>query len=144
MAEQQPDTISFEKDRCAIANLRSFKHNAMAATFEIFIIHRDAVYAEQAAWARWAPPDVERPEGRTWWRPRHPGFRAMLRLSVALRRLEQADGRVIEPTPESVERLYAADIHFLDLLYWHACAANAPIDATVACQKCSTSFLPAL
>ncbi len=23
----------------------------MAATFEIFIVHRDAVYAEQAAWA---------------------------------------------------------------------------------------------
>jgi len=51
MAEQQPDTISFEKDRCGIANLRSFKHNAMAATFEIFIVHRDAVYAGQAAWA---------------------------------------------------------------------------------------------
>src|SRR5271157_5526290 len=51
MAEQQPDTISFEKGRCGIANLSSFKHNAMAATFEIFIVHRDAVYAEQAAWA---------------------------------------------------------------------------------------------
>jgi thiamine biosynthesis lipoprotein len=51
MAERQPETISFEKDRCGIANLRSFKHNAMAATFEIFIVHRDAVYAEQAAWA---------------------------------------------------------------------------------------------
>jgi FAD:protein FMN transferase len=51
MAEQQSDTISFEKDRCGIANLRSFKHNAMAATFEIFIVHPDAVYAEQAAWA---------------------------------------------------------------------------------------------
>jgi thiamine biosynthesis lipoprotein len=51
MAEQQPDTISFEKDRCGIANLGSFKHKAMAATFEIFIVHRDAVYAGQAAWA---------------------------------------------------------------------------------------------
>ena len=51
MAQQQPDTISFEKDRCGIANLSSFKHNAMAARFEIFIVHRDAVYAEQAAWA---------------------------------------------------------------------------------------------
>jgi thiamine biosynthesis lipoprotein len=51
MTEHQPDTISFEKDRCAIANIRSFRHNAMAATFEIFIVHRDAVYAEQAAWA---------------------------------------------------------------------------------------------
>jgi FAD:protein FMN transferase len=51
MAEQHPDTISFEKDQCGIVNLRSFKHNAMASTFEIFIVHRDAVYAEQAAFA---------------------------------------------------------------------------------------------
>jgi thiamine biosynthesis lipoprotein len=57
MAEQQPDTISFEKDRCAIANLRSFKNNAMAATFEIFIVHPDAVYAEQAAGAAFAELD---------------------------------------------------------------------------------------
>ena len=61
MAEQQPDTISFEKDLCGITNLRSFKHNAMAATFEIFIVHRDAVYAEQAAWA--AFEELERIEG---------------------------------------------------------------------------------
>jgi len=61
MADQIPDTILFEKDRCAIANLRSFKHNAMAATFEIFIIHRDAVYAEQAAWA--AFEELDRIEG---------------------------------------------------------------------------------
>jgi FAD:protein FMN transferase len=51
MAERQPDTISFEKDRYGIANLMLFKHNAMATTFEIFIVHQDAVYAEQAAWA---------------------------------------------------------------------------------------------
>jgi thiamine biosynthesis lipoprotein len=61
MAERQPDTISFEKDLCGIANLSSFKHNAMAATFEIFIIHRDAVYAEQAAWA--AFEELDRIEG---------------------------------------------------------------------------------
>jgi FAD:protein FMN transferase len=51
MAEQQPETISFEQSRCGIANLLSFKHNAMAAMFEIFMVHHDAVYAEQAAWA---------------------------------------------------------------------------------------------
>jgi thiamine biosynthesis lipoprotein len=51
MAGEFPETISFEKDKCPIANLRSFKHNAMAATFEIFIVHRDAGYAEQAAFA---------------------------------------------------------------------------------------------
>jgi FAD:protein FMN transferase len=61
MAERQPDTISFEKDLCGIANLRNFRHNAMAATFEIFVIHRDAVYAEQAAWA--AFEELDRIEG---------------------------------------------------------------------------------
>ena len=61
MAEQLPDTILFEKDRCAIANLRSFKHNAMAAAFEIFIVHPDAVYAGQAAWA--AFEELDRIEG---------------------------------------------------------------------------------
>jgi thiamine biosynthesis lipoprotein len=49
MAKQQPDTISFEKKQCGIVHLRSFKHYAMAATFEIFMVYRDAVYAEQAA-----------------------------------------------------------------------------------------------
>jgi len=61
MAEQQPDTILFEKDRCGIANLRKFRHNAMAATFEIFIVHNDAVYAEQAAWT--AFEELDRIEG---------------------------------------------------------------------------------
>ena len=61
MVESQSDTISFEKDRCGIANLRKFRHSAMAATFEIFIVHRDAVYAEQAAWA--AFEELDRIEG---------------------------------------------------------------------------------
>ena len=51
MTERQSETISFEKKQCGIAHLRSFKHYAMAATFEIFMVHRDAVYAEQTAWA---------------------------------------------------------------------------------------------
>jgi FAD:protein FMN transferase len=51
MAESQSEAISFEKDLCGIANLRKFRHNAMAAAFEVFVVHRDTVYAEQAAWA---------------------------------------------------------------------------------------------
>jgi thiamine biosynthesis lipoprotein len=61
MAESQSETISFEKDLCGIANLRRFRHNAMAATFEVFVVHRDAVYAEQAAWA--AFEELDRIEG---------------------------------------------------------------------------------
>jgi thiamine biosynthesis lipoprotein len=61
MAESQSETISFEKNLCGIANLRKFRHNAMAAAFEVFVVHRDAVYAEQAAWA--AFEELDRIEG---------------------------------------------------------------------------------
>jgi thiamine biosynthesis lipoprotein len=40
-----------------IENLHSFNHGAMAATFEIFIIHPDPVYARQAAQAAFAELD---------------------------------------------------------------------------------------
>jgi len=49
MSEAKPQTSSFEKDLCGIADLHRFGHAAMAATFEVFVIHRDAVYASQAA-----------------------------------------------------------------------------------------------
>ena len=61
MAESQSETISFEKNLCGIANLRKFRHNAMATAFEVFVVHRDAVYAEQAAWA--AFEELDRIEG---------------------------------------------------------------------------------
>ncbi|MGA2171990.1 MAG: FAD:protein FMN transferase [Sedimentisphaerales bacterium] len=51
MSEPQPQTSQLDKDLCGIANLHRFWHAAMAATFEVFVIHQDAVYAEQAAWA---------------------------------------------------------------------------------------------
>jgi thiamine biosynthesis lipoprotein len=43
---QMPDA-----DTQNIENLHRFKHCAMAATFEVFIVHQDAVYARQAAQA---------------------------------------------------------------------------------------------
>lgn len=49
MSEPQSETSSFEQALCGIPNLRRFSHDAMAATFDIFIVHRDALYAEQAA-----------------------------------------------------------------------------------------------
>ena len=51
MSEPQSETSSLDKDLCGIANLRRFRHGAMAATFDVFIIHTDALYAEQAAQA---------------------------------------------------------------------------------------------
>jgi thiamine biosynthesis lipoprotein len=51
MTEPQHETSSFDKDLCGIANLRRFTHGAMAATFDVFIVHKDALYAGQAAQA---------------------------------------------------------------------------------------------
>jgi thiamine biosynthesis lipoprotein len=51
MTESQSETSLFDKDLCGIPNLRRFRHSAMAAPFDVFVVHQDAVYAEQAAWA---------------------------------------------------------------------------------------------
>ncbi len=51
MSEPQSDTSPLDKDLCGIANLRRFRHGAMAATFDVFIVHQDARYAAQAAQA---------------------------------------------------------------------------------------------
>jgi thiamine biosynthesis lipoprotein len=48
MTEEQPDNMIAE-DLCGIANLHRFRHAAMAASFDVFIVHSDAVYAGQAA-----------------------------------------------------------------------------------------------
>jgi thiamine biosynthesis lipoprotein len=61
MTESQSETSSFDEDLCGIANLRRFQHNAMAAPFDVFVVHQDAVYAEQAAWA--AFEELDRIEG---------------------------------------------------------------------------------
>ena len=38
-------------DTQSIENLHLFSHNAMATTFEALLVHPDALYAEQAAFA---------------------------------------------------------------------------------------------
>lgn len=72
---------------------------------------------EAAAWRTWAPPLQDQPAERMYWAPTRAGFRAMLRISVALTSLRDARSRPISPTPESVEQLFFADLQFLDLLY---------------------------
>jgi len=47
--QEQPGFIN--TDARSIPNLHRFAHEAMAAVFEIFIIHQNKTYAEQAAWA---------------------------------------------------------------------------------------------
>jgi len=48
MAQAQPDNMIAE-DLCGIANLHRFRHYAMAASFDVFVVHSDAEYAGQAA-----------------------------------------------------------------------------------------------
>ena len=51
MAGPQPESDILIGDFSPVANLRRFSHNAMAAPFDVFVVHHDALYAEQAAWA---------------------------------------------------------------------------------------------
>jgi thiamine biosynthesis lipoprotein len=51
MTQPQPD-ISFVGSSCdSIPGARRFSHQAMATAFEVIIIHKDACYAQRAAWA---------------------------------------------------------------------------------------------
>ncbi|UCC22438.1 MAG: FAD:protein FMN transferase [Planctomycetota bacterium] len=51
MAEAQPEISFFSSNWDAIEGIQRFSHEAMATTFEIFTLHPDKRYAEQAAWA---------------------------------------------------------------------------------------------
>jgi hypothetical protein len=97
---------------------------------------------EAQAWQRWAPPGVTPPEGRAHWRRASPGFRAILRASVALQSLDGSSN----VTPERVEELALADFLFLDAAYSLAHNADQPrADAlVVTCEECGGSYLPLL
>lgn len=51
MTQPQPDISFVSSSWDSIPDAHCFSHNAMATVFEVIIIHRDAHYAEQAAWA---------------------------------------------------------------------------------------------
>ncbi|GAG26710.1 unnamed protein product, partial [marine sediment metagenome] len=51
MTEPQPETPFVKSNSDLISAAHRFSHEAMATTFEIFILHPDTHYAEQAAWA---------------------------------------------------------------------------------------------
>jgi len=56
MTETQSENMA-DDNFCGIANLRRFEHNAMATVYEVFVVHKDAVYAGQAAWAAFEEVD---------------------------------------------------------------------------------------
>ena len=51
MTRQQGETHFVKSDSDSIAGLRRFSHEAMATTYEVFILHEDGRYARQAAQA---------------------------------------------------------------------------------------------
>jgi hypothetical protein len=94
------------------------------------------------AWRRWASPRMDPPTERIHYEPGHPGFRALLRLAVALVELRTEDGSV-EPTPESVANMYLADVQFLDLIY--TATHDLPVESQPRCTihcACGQAYLP--
>jgi thiamine biosynthesis lipoprotein len=51
MTQPQGEPHFVKSDWDSIAGIRRFSYEAMATTFEVIILHEDARYAEQAAWA---------------------------------------------------------------------------------------------
>ncbi len=51
MTQLQPDINIVGSTLDSISGAHRFSHNAMATVFEVIIIHKDACYAQQAAWA---------------------------------------------------------------------------------------------
>ena len=95
---------------------------------------------EAAAWRRWAPTGVTPPAERSHWRYRSPGFRAIVRLTVALRAL---DGDTAL-TPERIEALSLADFLFLDAAYFLTHYADQPTSEALVltCEACGGRYLP--
>jgi hypothetical protein len=91
---------------------------------------------EIAAWERWVPET-----GHPYRSHRVPGFRAVLRLALALERLNDVEGEV---TPDVVATLPATDAFFLDNLYYLTHAVSVPTDtrSAIVCGACGALFLP--
>jgi len=101
----------------------------------------DAPMREAAAWRHHVPAGVEPEDERAHWRETSTGFRAILRLSVAL---AWPDGR--DATPAEVDVLPVGAFFFLDLLHFATCNLDIPDAARLAvrCPSCGGDFLPVL
>ena len=51
MTKPQPEICFVKSNWDSISGIHRFSHEAMATTFEVIILHEDASYAQQAAWA---------------------------------------------------------------------------------------------
>lgn len=106
-----------DADTQNIENLHRFKHGAMAGTFEVFIVHRDGVYARQAAQAAFDEldrietnlsrfienSDVSRINSLSKGRPMQIGLSAFECLQVSIEMYKQTNG-VFDITFDSTHR----------------------------------------
>jgi hypothetical protein len=95
---------------------------------------------EMAAWLRWAPSSAAPAPQHEDWNSGVPGFRAILRLSVALEDGAKTPGAI---SPEIVEQMPVTDFFFLDQLYYltHNVSVASPQSA-LPCGRCGARFLP--
>lgn len=102
--------------------------------------------AEAAAWHKYWPDNSFMPEDRPWWYAENHAFRALVRLSAAIAELSGGGAR--EASPQSLERLPAIDIAYLDLAIAAAQFTDEPSpadprrSAAVACSGCGSRYLP--
>lgn len=130
------------KDLARAAGIRVRMASAecgLNAGVESAVLGEIATETDAEAWRTWAPSGVEQPDERYYWRYRNPGFRALLRLGVALREI---DGN-INVTPAALEPLPIVDYFFLDNAYY--LTHNVPVRAgqlDIRCEACGGIFLP--
>jgi hypothetical protein len=101
----------------------------------------EAAVRERNYWEQYTPEDSE-PEEHPHWRRNSPGFRAILRLAVALN--PDPGGREI--TPMDVDAMPLGAFLFLDLLYFATVNVGVydAVRVQVKCSQCGQSFLPVL
>jgi hypothetical protein len=103
-----------------------------------------ALDAERDAggWRRWADEEQPFDAARPHWRYASPGFRAILRMALALARLDDID----DVTPELIERLPVTDFRFADAVHHYVFGVDVhdAARASITCPACQQKFLPVL
>ncbi len=91
------------------------------------------------AWSRWVLADQPFDPARAHWTWGNPGFRAILRMALALERLD--DTRAL--TPDVIERLPMPDFLFADAAYHllRVVDLTDPARAMIHCPACTEAFL---
>lgn len=113
---------------------------AEAAAAGAGVLRRIDPYAEEQGWREWAPIGIDPPEERYGWTFESAGFRAVLRVLLALDFL--GDKLNAQLTPADIEQLSLADFCFLDELYRLTFLASPSGGDPVSCPKCGYGFNP--